>query len=246
MLPEERLEAIVRIVGERSSVTTQELTELLDASESTIRRDITALAVKGRIVKVHGGAMATAGAYGIYDSEMSERRELNREAKQRIGVYAAALIKPGDTVYIDAGTTTEYFIDAVSERTAVYVTNGMPHAKKLAEKGFSVHMIGGMVKPVTEAVIGEEAVSRLGDLHFSVGFFGANGVHHTSGITTPDICEAAVKRRAVHSCNRRYVLCDSSKFGRICAANFAGLDEVVLITERAEEKYRQYNLEVIE
>ena len=242
MLPEERLEAIVRIVNERKSVSNQELTSLLDASESTIRRDITTLAARGRLVKVHGGAMAENEERR--DFRVEDRRAKNAEAKKCIAQYAAKLIHDGDMVYIDAGTTTEYLAEYITAKDAVYVTNGVVHAKKLSERGFEVHVVGGMLKPVTEALIGAEAVLSLQRFNFTLGFFGANGVSATNGITTPDISEAAIKSQAFECCNKCYVLCDATKFDKVCAVKFAETDEAVIITEKEIRGYENCNLEV--
>lgn len=232
MLPEERLAAIVQIVNDNRSMTNQELADLTDSSLSTIRRDVTELASRGMVVKVHGGAMSVSDQTYAADSRVSERRTINAEAKQKIAAYAARLIKPGDVVYIDAGTTTEFLTDAVTEKDAVYVTNAVSHAVKLASRGFTVHIIGGMIKPVTEAVIGGEAVVSLRKFNFSLGFFGANGISSGAGITTPDINEAVVKQQAVNSCNRCYVLADSSKLDIVSTVRFADPDDVIIITEK--------------
>ena len=244
MLQEERLEAIVRIVNENYSITNQELAELTDSSPSTIRRDVTELASRGLIIKVHGGAMAASDSTFASDSRMSERRTKNAEAKQKIAAYAAKLIKPGDVVYIDAGTTTEILADLITEKDAVYVTNAVSHAVKLASKGFTVHVIGGMLKPVTEAVVGGEAVVSLRKFNFSLGFFGANGISSGAGITTPDINEAVVKEQAVDCCNRCYVLVDSSKLDKVSTVRFADPDDVIIITEKITAACKGCQLEV--
>lgn len=242
MLPEERLESIVRIVNEKKSVSNQELTALLDASESTIRRDITTLAARGRVTKVHGGAMSVNDE--LRDFKVEDRRNKNAEAKKKIAQYAAQLIHYGGVVYIDAGTTTEYLTQYINAHDTIYVTNAVTHAKNLAERGFRVYIIGGMLKPVTEAIIGSEAVINLQKFNFSMGFFGANGISITNGITTPDINEAVVKQQAFNCCNKCYVLTDSSKFDKICAVRFADINEAVIITEKECRGYEDCNLEV--
>ncbi|MDO5396688.1 MAG: DeoR/GlpR family DNA-binding transcription regulator [bacterium] len=244
MLPEERLEAIVRIVSDNRSITNQELADLTDSSLSTIRRDVTELASRGMVVKVHGGAMSVSDQTYASDSRMSERRTKNAEAKQKIAAYAAKLIKPGDVVYIDAGTTTEFLTDFITEKEAVYVTNAVSHAVRLVSKGLRVHVIGGMLKPVTEAVIGGEAVVSLRKFNFSLGFFGANGISSGAGITTPDINEAVVKQQAVNSCNRCYVLADSSKLDKVSTVRFADPDDVIIITEKLNAACKGCQMEV--
>ena len=161
MLAEERFGRILSLVDQYKSITAQQLMESLGVSESTIRRDLNELDAKGRLIKVHGGAMAKEGAYRVKDDDVVLRKTRNMEDKITIARYAASLIESDDFVFIDAGTTTELMIDYLTEPSAVYVTNGILHAKKLAAAGFTTYMIGGQFKDVTEAIVGPEAVKSL-------------------------------------------------------------------------------------
>lgn len=242
MLAEERFNRILSIVEKKKSVTVVELTELLDTSESTIRRDLTTLDKRKKLIKVHGGATAIDMEYMTKDSEVSVRQDLNKEEKQKIAQYAAGLIQKEDFIYIDAGTTTEYLVEQIQEKEAVYVTNGIVHARKLLQKGCRVFLLGGELKKETEALIGAEAVQSLKKYNFTKGFFGANGVHNEYGITTPDLNEAAVKEHALRQCRKSYVLADSSKIGKISLVKFAELKETEVITtvlrQGAYQKYK--------
>ena len=153
MLTEKRQEEIVRLVQERESITVTELRELLDASESTIRRDITALDREGKLTKVFGGAIAIPTAQMVKkELSVTQKQSLQAAEKQMIAQYAAALIEPDDCVYLDAGTTTGWMIDFIREAGATYVTNALSHAKKLSDKGFRVILIGGEPKSATDAI----------------------------------------------------------------------------------------------
>ncbi|MFW5629867.1 MAG: DeoR family transcriptional regulator, partial [Acetivibrio ethanolgignens] len=110
MLMEQRFYEILRAIEEKQTVTVQELTELLNTSESTIRRDLSILDKEGKLNKVHGGATAI-GHYTTKDEDVALRMTQNREEKLEIVRYAATLILPEDFVYLDAGTTTELMID---------------------------------------------------------------------------------------------------------------------------------------
>ena len=175
MLTEERFAKILSILERMGSVTVQQLMTELDASESTVRRDLNTLDANGQLVKVHGGAILKNTVYSTIDDEVVHRKEQNREAKDKIARYAAGLITAEDFVYIDAGTTTERMIDYIANRQAVCVTNAIGHAKKLAEHGCKVYILGGEFKAVTEAIVGEEAVFTLDKYNFTKGFWGANG-----------------------------------------------------------------------
>ena len=231
MLAEERFSKILSIIESEGSATMQKLMIALDASESTIRRDLNTMDENGLLTKVHGGAIAKKPSINTSDENVKSRKSLNADEKQLIAKYAASLIQPHDFVYIDAGTTTECMIDFLTEKRATYVTNAVTHARKLAVSGFRVILIGGELKGITEAVVGNQAVISLEKMNFNKGFFGANGISQKRGYTTPDISEALVKETAFKHCQNRYVLADSEKLGRISSVTFGDINDAVIITD---------------
>lgn len=230
MLTEERFAKILSILENMGSVTVQQLMTELDASESTIRRDLTALDASGQLTKVHGGAILKSTVYSTRDDEVVHRKEQNKDAKEKIARYAAGLITAGDFVYIDAGTTTERMIDYITNKQAVFVTNAITHAKRLADRGCTVYILGGEFKAVTEAIVGEEAVVTLDKYNFTKGFWGANGVSIQKGFSTPELKEALVKRKSMENCKECYVLADESKFNQISSVTFAPFESATVIT----------------
>lgn len=239
MLTEERFAKILSILEHMGSVTVQQLMTELDASESTVRRDLNTLDANGQLVKVHGGAILKNTVYSTIDDEVVYRKEQNREAKDKIARYAAGLITAEDFVYIDAGTTTERMIDYIANRQAVFVTNAIGHAKKLAEHGCKVYILGGEFKAVTEAIVGEEAVFTLDKYNFTKGFWGANGVSLQKGFSTPELKEAMVKRKSMENCRDCYILADESKFSQISSVTFAPFENATVITtELKQEIYK--------
>ena len=102
MLTEQRQEEILKLLDQKGSVTLQELKEYFRTSESTIRRDLNALDKKGALTKVFGGAVKQEGRIMLREEQVSQRKTLYREEKNRIGRYAASLIEPEDFVYLDA------------------------------------------------------------------------------------------------------------------------------------------------
>lgn len=239
MLAEERIHEILKLVEERRAVTVGELTELLNTSESTIRRDLAALHQQGRLIKVHGGATALDNVNATKDDMVSDREDLNREEKHRIARYAASLITADDFVFLDAGTTTGMMIEFIIEQNAVFVTNATVHAKRLAQKGLRVIVVGGELKLSTEALVGAETVAALRRYNFTKGFFGTNGVSLHKGFSTPDLREALVKEQAVKQCRDRYILSDASKFSKISPITFAQFsDATVLTTALKDSRYQ--------
>lgn len=236
MIIEKRLSDIVNIVEHKKSVSVQELMQFLNASESTIRRDLSTLDANGQIVKVHGGAIAIGGVYYTKDDDVINRKDLNKEEKLQIAKYAASLIKPNDFIYIDAGTTTEQMIDFITEKNAIFVTNAAIHAKKLSQIGCTTYILGGEFKATTEAIVGDEAIISLSKYNFTKGFWGANGVSLTTGFSTPDVKEAMIKQKSMERCKDRYVLCDDSKFSQISSVTFAEFSSAKIITNRIKEE----------
>lgn len=241
MLTEERFAKILSILESMGSVTVQQLMTELGASESTIRRDLNTLDTEGKLTKVHGGAILKNGMYSTRDDEVMTRKEKNKEAKVKIAKYAAGLIKAGDFVYLDAGTTTELMIDYIENRQVTFVTNAISHAKKLAERGFTVYLLGGEFKAITEAIVGEEAVITLDKYNFTKGFWGTNGVSIQKGFSTPEVKEAMVKKKSMENCRECYVLADESKFNQISSVTFASFEAAtVLTTKLGQPTYKNY------
>lgn len=234
MLAEKRMSEILKLVNEKGTITVQELTGLLDTSESTVRRDLTELDQRGWLIKVHGGATAIDLESRVKDPSVMVRAQMNRDDKETIAAYAASLTEPGDFIYVDAGTTTALFAEKIRGQKTVCVTNAIGHARILMKQGARVFLLGGELKAVTEAIVGAEAVECLKKYNFTKGFFGANGADPLRGFTTPDLTEALVKAEAFKRCRERFVLADRSKAGRIAGVTFAPFEDATVLTVQAE------------
>src|SRR5699024_3341740 len=171
MLTEERHHEILDLLNRRGAVTVIELTKLLKTSESTIRRDLNALARLGKLNKVHGGATALERVMQDEEDMQVKSQRFQRE-KEEIAQYAASLIRDGDFIYIDAGSTTDKLVEVINNVNVTYVTNGIIHARKLTQKGCKVYVIGGQFKPVTEAIIGAQALKSIEAFNFTKCFLG--------------------------------------------------------------------------
>jgi DeoR family fructose operon transcriptional repressor len=239
MLTKQRQEIILKLLDERGSVTVTEAREILDASESTIRRDITALDQEGKLVKVFGGAVAVKQNVHALEYTVEQKTDLNRKEKEQIATYAASLIEAEDFIFLDAGTTTACMLEHMRGHGCIFVTNAVAHAQKLASYHEKVILVGGILKSSTEAVIGAQAVEQIRKFHFTKGFFGANGVSKSAGCTTPDPKEALVKEIAMKQCRQSYVLCDYSKFDQISSVTFAPFYGTTLITDRQIQGYEE-------
>lgn len=244
MLTEERYAIILDTVNREKSVGINTLCELLGTSVSTVRRDLNALDAMGKIMKVHGGAVAASGDISLLEPgerNVEEKSVLFPEEKTAIARFASQMIENGDFVFIDAGTTTAKLINFLPQRDATFVTNAFTNAKLLAQRGFKVYLPGGEVKASTEAIVGAECVMALKNYNFTKCFLGANGISVKAGVTTPDIREARVKEAVIESSQKVFVLADHSKFDRISSVTFAQIYKANIITDKIPDtKYAEY------
>lgn len=239
MLTEERFAAILEALRDKNAITVTELTELVGVSESTIRRDLNTLDKQGKLNKVHGGATAIEQEFITSEASVSVKKQMNVEEKKAIARYAATMINDEDFIFIDAGTTTRWLIEFIEDSKATFVTNGIPQAQLLMNKKLRTYMIGGLSKPVTEAIVGADAVNNMKKYNFSKCFLGTNGIHLDYGFTTIDVEEAMVKMEALSRSYTGIVLADSSKFGKVTAVTFAGIEKACIITDKIRnDKYK--------
>lgn len=194
---------------------------------------------EGLIKKVRGGAIAVKQSYISNEFDVSTKLSLNVEEKSMIAKYAARTIKDDDFVFIDAGTTTEAMIDFITCSNATYVTNGMRHAQKLIARGFKTYIIGGRVKPSTEAIVGAEGIKSMQKYNFTKSFLGTNGIHLEHGFSTVDTEEASIKEEATKRSYVSYILADHSKFDVVTAVTFAKIDKCCIVTDKVvKDKYK--------
>lgn len=247
MLTQERYNYILQALEQRKAVSVADLTKELDTSESTIRRDLNALAKMGKLNKVHGGATYLAPRNKVtHEDQVEIRREIQASQKEMIGKYAASLIESEDFVYLDAGTTTMTMLPYLEEKKAIYVTNALEIAEKLVEKGFTTYMIAGRIRQVTGATVGCEAEKAIENFHFTKGFFGANGISLEAGYSTPDIEEARIKKLAMKHSYDAYILADSSKFSVNSSVTFGSLEDATIITDELMDKIYKESTQIIE
>ncbi len=232
MLAQERYQIILEQLGAEGTATVGQLSALLGASEATVRRDLNALAKEGKLNKVFGGATSIS-QLGLVEEHVTKRETLMFAEKDRIAAYAASMICDDDFVFIDSGTTTACMIPHLKNKKATYVTNGVAHAFKLLRAGFTVYLIGGRLRPATEAVVGAEAMHGLLKYNFTKAFMGTNGISQEKGFTTPDVEEANIKQCAIEKSFVSFVLADHTKFNRAFPVTFSRLDACCILTDRA-------------
>jgi DeoR family transcriptional regulator, fructose operon transcriptional repressor len=228
MLTPERHRIILELLKEKETVKLHEFVEATSSSESTIRRDLSELEKSNQLKRVHGGAslLRQKGE----ELSISEKSTKNLQEKDMIAKYAASLIRNGDCIFLDAGTTTFQMIQYIEAKDIKVVTNGLTHLEALLNKNIDTYLTGGYIKQKTKALIGRGAIDGLNAYQFDKSFIGVNGIHPTYGFTTPDPEEAAIKSLAIQLGQSGYVLADHSKLHEVTFAKVADLIEATLLT----------------
>ncbi|MBY0285906.1 MAG: DeoR/GlpR family DNA-binding transcription regulator [Mycobacteriaceae bacterium] len=234
MYAEERQQAIASLVIANGRASVAELAQAHDVTTETVRRDLAALEKAGVLRRVHGGAVPVRALH-LVEAGVGEREATRAEHKDAIAAAAAELLpRDGSTVLLDAGTTTARIAAHLpTDRELVVVTNSIPVAARLAAlPSVSLQLLGGRVRGVTQAAVGEQTLRVLDTLRVDMAFIGTNGISVRHGLSTPDSDEAAVKRAMVNAANYVVAVADSSKIGREDFVSFAPLASVdTLITD---------------
>ena len=234
MIAEKRYEIILSTLRSQRSATVQQLAQALHTSVSTVRRDLIVLDSQGRLKKVHGGATLSEERHTAAEPDMLTKEGMNIPQKQAIGRLAAAMIRPDDFVFIDAGSTTLQLVRAIEGDAlrAVYVTNGLAHTRVLCRKGCNVYVPAGKVRQRTEAIVGAPALSCIRSYNFTRAFLGVNGISLDRGFTTPGMDERELKLAAIESARESWFLADMSKFDHITPVTICSLSRAGIITNR--------------
>ncbi|WP_414044801.1 DeoR/GlpR family DNA-binding transcription regulator [Macrococcus equi] len=240
MLTIERHETILNLLNAHDVVSLQLLMDVTTSSESTIRRDLSTLEKEGKLIRVHGGAKKSTEKHK--DVAFSIKSTTKVHEKNQIAKVAALQIKEHDCIYLDAGSSTLAMIPYLNQQHITVVTNGATHVSQLVDKGIEVYMIGGFIKKETYAAIGVQALDNLKQFRFDKAFIGANGIHPTYGLTTPDIEEAYIKKMAMSMSQKTFFLLDDSKFDEYTFAKISELeqDKTIIITNAQNDKVKPY------
>lgn len=231
--PELRQERITGLVQERGFVRVVDLATRFAVSTVTIRTDLQALEARGKLRRIRGGAVPASVVPGEQPFEASAL-DLATE-KAHIGAAAARQVASGETVLLDAGTTTTAVARALLARTdlhdATVFTTALNVALELerAHPRITVVVTGGTLRPLQHSLVNPLATVLLGKVNASIGFIGCNGVDVRGGITDINLPEAEIKRAMVLAARRRVIVADGSKLGEIELAKVCDIDEVSMV-----------------
>ena len=260
MIPDERRRRLLHLVEERGSASVADLTEELDVSHMTVRRDIRVLEEEGRLVSVSGGVAKPSRL--ALDATHQAKLGIRPQQKETIASRAAELVRPGDLVYLDAGTTMLALARELVRRAAQHpnddpasgldvVTNDLAVAAAVGEHPQArVHVLGGTLDSGNMSTQGPMTAAELGEFNVDLAFVSASSFD-LRGLSVPTDAKSVVKRAIIANSARSYLATDSSKYGRVAAFKALALDvfDGILsdddLPEAAREHAQQHGLELL-
>ena len=255
MLVGQRRNRIIELLKENHSISVSDLCEILEASEATIRRDLSILENSGKLERTHGGAIYNESNRINIEDVLSSREGKFLLEKKFIAKKAFDLLENHDTIVLDAGTTTYElaYLIGQSNLHLTIVTNSMIVFKELAKNpNVELIILGGKVRTNTLASVGSAAVELMQRLFVDKAFLGTNGISLIEGFTTTDMDEAGIKRAMIQSSKQRIIIADNSKFNKVYINQFAPVSMVdVIVTDNQTNKellnefIERYDIKVI-
>lgn len=214
MLSEERRREILELLQTEGRVLVRDLARRFRTSLITIRKDLEFLHHEGQLERTHGGALPMkTGA--LKDRSLQEKERMHRKEKLRIAKAAVEMIRHGQVIILDSGTTTTAIARICRHfKSLTIVTNATNIAAELADTPIEVILTGGVLRKNSFSLVGPLAEESLRKLNADLLFLAVDGFDVRYGLTTPNLLEARVNRAMAESARRTVVVCDSSKFGR--------------------------------
>lgn len=251
LLSEPRRRRILDWIQEEGSARVRELAVAFQVSEATIRQDLERLELEGQITREHGGAFLNTVPAQV--GTMTLHHQENMEQKRRIGAMAADLVKDGETIILDAGTTTtEIALRLVNRRNLTVITNALNIAIILgAVPGNAVHMPGGQFKAPTLSLSGDKSVEYFRNIFAAKLFLATAGVALDAGLTYPSFADLQLKEAMIKAASRVYLVADSTKINKSSFTRLGSLEMIHSfvtdsgISEADANAFRSRGIEVI-
>jgi DeoR/GlpR family transcriptional regulator of sugar metabolism len=243
LIPAQRRKRIQEFLEVHQVAQSTFLSELLQVSEATIRRDLEWMETQGVLERTHGGAMLSRRL--PVEPEYSYSAQTHPLEKQSIGARAAALVEDGDTIFVNSGTTATQVVRHIRDRTKVTViTNNVNAALEAQEADFEIILLGGSFRERARSVVGRFATEALRQVYASKSFIGVDGLSLKYGCTTPINAEAELTRLMIERTHGSViVVADHSKWGIVSNFEMARLDQIhVLVTDEGFDPDAQEEL----
>ncbi len=226
MLGEHRRQKILELLQEEGNARVKSLSESFGVSEPTIRQDLEKLDAEGYIVREHGGAYLKDMTQKV--RTMSLQHMINMEKKAAIGRKAAQYVNDGDSIIIDAGsTTTEVAKNLINKSDLRIITNSLNISLLLGgQPSFNIMVTGGEFKAPTLSLTGKKAADFLDQIHVEKCFLATGGISFDAGLTYPGFSDLYIKTAMIESASEVFLVADSTKISKISFAALGGLELV--------------------
>lgn len=251
MFAQQRQQIISEILKEKSSIKVNEISLMLNVSESTIRRDLQEMEEKNLLTRTHGGAVGLDNKTN-YEPSFQDKKDERIEQKKKIAETASEFIQDGDTIIMDSGTTTLELAKRIKAKNLTIITNSIDIASELSSnKDMEIIVTGGSLRVNTRAMVGNMAEAVLRNFRVDKVFLGANGISIEEGITTPNYSEAQTKKIMMNHAKKVIVMADSSKFENVSFSVICPVKAVSMIItsddidKRIIEEYEEVGVEII-
>ena len=231
-----RLDNLRELIRGKGVIRVEEICSRLRVSPATVRRDLDQLEEAGTIRRVHGGAVSIETR--LEEPLFDDKASIAAREKHRIAEAALQFVEPGDTIYLDGGSTVLEFAQLLHDRTNLtVVTNSLRAAHELAGRGPRLILIGGELRRLSQTMVGPLTRCILQELHVDKAFMGTIGLTLKEGLTTTDPSEAYTKELVMSQARQVILLADSGKAGKVAFASAGHLEKVhVFVTDQALDK----------
>ena len=230
MLKEERQKIILDNLEENNIIQVSQMTELLNVTEMTIRRDLKELEEKELLIRIHGGASKIEKTQ---PKEFSNEEKLlkNKELKMEIAEKIGQILMPEQNIYLGAGTTMEYVSEFIGDKKLNIFTNSLYLFNKLVFlDNVNIKLIGGEFRKVTGAFVGALSLDLVSKMRFNQAFIGVNGVNKGKAYTySPE--EGILQKMILDNSFDKYLVADSTKIGFEDLYHFYNIEDAKFITD---------------
>jgi DeoR/GlpR family transcriptional regulator of sugar metabolism len=234
LLINERHNQIIWLLQKDPQISVRELARTLSFSEPTIRRDLTELERKGILTKRYGGAVLHQGAADREIPFVLRENEKSRN-KAEMGLMASRYVRDGMVIMLDGSTSAYHLVPYLSRfQDLIVITSGAKTAVALAELQIPVYCTGGRMRTNSFSYIGREAEEMVKRFNADAVFFSCHGLSEDGQMSDPSVEEANLRRVMFEQSKKRYLLCDSSKFGKTYFYNMGSVSEVDDVISDAE------------
>ena len=228
MIQYERKERILERLSQRKSISVKELAAELFISEASIRRDIASLEEEGLVTRLYGGVTLSSNRNGVVP--VTFRDGEHSAQKEAIAKKAAALVRDGDTIMLDASSTVRRMLRYLTDRRDLTViTNNLRIFDEYGSSGIRLYATGGIYRHENHALVGAGAIETLSSLSADAVFFSSQGLSEEGEITDASEEETALRRAAMRRAARTVFLCDGSKAGKRFFNRLGRLEDMDLV-----------------